>query len=115
MRVAGPGAELLYPTQLVGDRDWSLPSNHIGDRLARDVLHDDVGLRVDLAEVMDSDDVRMIQDGSRPGLARKPLAGIGDIHVSREDLDCDHPSEHRVVCDVDASHAAAAKPPLNLI
>jgi hypothetical protein len=82
--------------------------------LALDVLHREVEQAVDLARVVDGDDVRMLQGGGDPGLAREPLAEAGGLgEVRRDDLDGGPPAQVQVLGAVDHAHAAAADPLLD--
>src|SRR5687767_14158879 len=115
MRIPGAGAEFFHPAELVGHRHRGLAADEIRQRLAGDVLHDDVGLSSEFAEVVNGDDVWMIQRGGGAGLARKALARIGHIEIAREYLDRDHPAKDRIVSHIHGPHAAATEPPLNLV
>ena len=77
--------------------------------LAAQELHDDIGRAVDLAELVDGDDITMLQ--SRDGLrfALEPLAGGGvqrevDVHHFQRDIAL----ELRIVRPVEHSHPAAS-------
>ena len=89
-------------------------AQHAGEVLALDVLHRQVEQPVDLAGVVDRDDVRVLQGGGDPRLAREALAearGLGE--VGRDDLDGGPAPEVEVLGAVDHAHAAAADPLLD--
>ena len=85
-----------------------------GQVLALDELHREVEHPVDLAGVVDGDDVRVLERGGDPRLAREALAealGLGE--VGRDDLDGGAALEVQVLRAVDHAHAAAADPLLD--
>ena len=76
---------------------------------ALDEAHRDVQLPVDLARVVDRDDVRMLDRGRQPRLAQEALAErhvVGELRG--EQLQRDVAVEREVVGAVDDAHAAAA-------
>ena len=97
------------------ERHGRAATDDLGDRLALDVLHDDVGLGRDLAEVVDRDDVGVVQGGGGPRLTAEALGGVGDLQVADEHLDGHHPPEDGVVGDVDRAHPAARELALDLV
>ena len=79
----------------------------IGQRLAVDQLHHDVGPRVLLAVVEDAGDVRVGEPRGGPGLAPEPLdepVVVGEALV--EHLHGDRPPERRVLGFPHRAHAA---------
>ncbi len=115
VRVAGRGGELFDPAQLVGLRDGRLAANQLRQRFALDVLHDDVRLRLVVAEVVHRDDVGVSEGGRRTRLAHEAFSRIGDVEIAGEHLDGDETAEDRVVRGVDGAHAAAPEPPLDFV
>ena len=97
----------------VGDRLVDRQAAHAADavleRLALDVLEDDVGPAVLLAGVDDADDVRVAElgDGARLAAEALELVGVrGDLAV--HELDRDAALEHGVERAVDRRHPAGA-------
>ena len=86
-----------------------------GHAPAGDVLDDHVGRPLELAEVVDVDDVRVPEPGDRLGL----VAESGDrVRVGRDrlhDLDRASPLEVRVVGAVDQAHGPLADEILDLV
>ena len=80
----------------------------VGERLAVDVLHDDVGPPVRLlAGVVDADDVRVRKPCRQPRLAQEPPAEAGVAgEALREQLHGDRPVELGVAAEVDRGHPA---------
>ena len=77
--------------------------------VALDVLQHEVEPAVDLAEVVDADDVRVVEVGLDLGLATEPRAeGRVLAQVAREDLDRDAAVEPLLDREVDTAHPAAA-------
>ncbi len=91
----------------LGHRQPSQPPDAVLERLAVDVLEDDVGSAVVLARVDDGHDVRMVQPGDGAGLAPEALELIGvvrDVPVHQLDR---HPAlERGVERPVHARHPA---------
>ena len=83
---------------------------------ALDVLHDDEGAVLVLADVKDLDDVRVVEPGGEARLAREPLAHLVVAgEVVGEELDGDLAVELQVTGAVDRGHAAVAQPVLELV
>ena len=81
-----------------------------GQRLAVEMRHDEVVRAVDVPDVVDAADVRMVQRGDGPRLAFETRAQIGIAgDVTRQDLDRDGAIEARVAGLVDLAHPACAK------
>ena len=81
-----------------------------------DVLHDDEGAVLLLADVEDLNDVRMVEPGGEAGLAREPLPHLVVAgEVVGEELDGDFAIELQVAGAVDGRHAAVAEPVLELV
>ena len=80
------------------------------ERLAIEVLHDEIGDAVLLADVVQRADMRVIELRNRPCLAVEPVTKlrIGRQRF-REDLDGDGPVETRIAGLVDLAHAAFAQ------
>ena len=80
-----------------------------GQRLAVEMRHDEVVRAVDVADVVDAADVRMVERGDGARLALEAGARIGIASdLGRQDLDRDRAIEARVAGSVDLAHAARA-------
>ena len=78
-----------------------------GQRLAFQVLHDEKGDAVLLADVVEHADVRVVQRPDRPRFAVEPLAQLRVVGEDRrEDLDGDRAVEPGVAGPVHLSHPA---------
>ena len=89
----------------------------VGQRLAREPLHDDVGHAVVLAGVEDGDRVGMGQAGGGPCLGLEPGADVVARRTSsgRRNLDRDRPVERRSMRVVDVGHPAPAQDARHLV
>ena len=84
-------------------------AEHVVERPAAEVLHDDVGAVVVLADVEDRDDIGLAgKTGCRERLARETLAAglVLDVTIG-QDLDRHDSAEHRIGGAIDVAHAAA--------
>ena len=114
--VLEPGARLDPDLDRRLGAEPPLGLQQLGDRLALDVLHDDVVAAVVDAGVVDLDDVRVDQLRDRERLAAEAgdeLVVVGE--VLGEDLDRDGALEHPVGGPVDGRHAARAEPVAELV
>ena len=105
-----PAADLDRVGDRLVERQPALGGDPLLQRLARDVLEDDVGAPVVLAGVDDADQVGMRELGDRPRLAAEALELVllvGDLAVQH--LDRDGAVERLVDGQVDGGHAAAAQ------
>ena len=85
-------------------------------RLARQVLHHEVGGAVMLADVVQRADVRVVQPGDGLGLALEAGTAVGvGAELGRQDLDGDAAIEAGVAGLVDLAHAARADGGLDLV
>src|SRR5208282_218471 len=76
---------------------------------AVEVLHDDEGLAVLLANVVDGADIRMVERGRSPGLAAEALERLAvSGYIFGEEFQGDEAVEAGVLGLVDDAHAAAA-------
>ena len=91
VRVLQTGAQLHHQPELLRDRHRLAALDLLGQGLAPDVLHHDERRALELAGVVDVDDVGMVQRGERPGLTGKPLAQIARIEVGEQQLERDEP------------------------
>ncbi len=113
--VAGVGdAEAAGDLDRVGDRlldvEGADPRDPLLQRLAFDVLEDDVGVAVVLAGVDHRDDVGVGDLRDRPRLLPEALDLVGLLrHLAVHDLDRDRAVEGLVFGQVDGGHAAAAQ------
>src|SRR5437899_10414678 len=77
---------------------------------ALQILHDDEGAAVLLADVMNRADVRVIQGGSGPGLAPETVQALRVAsEFVRQKLESDRALEPGVLGLVDYTHPAAAR------
>src|SRR6185369_8784501 len=79
-------------------------------------LADDEGACVEVAEIVDDEDVRMIErrSGSRLGVKPAQTVGVrGDLR--RQELQCDRAIELRIVGSINLAHAASADPGVDAI
>ena len=92
-------------------RHRELPALHqLPERAALEQLHDQVGLAVLLADVVDGADVRMTQPRGRAGLALEPLAALRVVgEIPGQHLERDRAVEPRVARPVDLPHPACAQ------
>ena len=107
-------AEPARDLDRVGDRllgvERADPSDPLLQRLALDVLEDDVGVAAVLAGVDHRDDVGVGELGHRPRLLAEALELVLLLgHLAVHDLDRDRPVEGLVAGQVDGRHAAAAQ------
>ena len=80
-------------------------------RLALDELGDDVRTAVDLAEIVDDDDVRVVQARGGSDFLVKPSQAIAITdELRRQELERHGPIEPGVVREIDLAHAARAQP-----
>ncbi len=78
--------------------------------MSLDEAHVDEEPSVDLAVVVDGDDVRVVQSRCGVGLATEPLLEGGVLgEMRKENLDGHHPIGARVEGPPDLSHTAAAQ------
>ena len=85
-------------------------ADEVLERLALHVLHDDVVRAVDLAPVVDADEVLLVEAGRRLGLAAEALDEGRVVEVALEQhLERDVPAEGEVLAQIDVGHAAAAE------
>ncbi len=87
-----------------------------GERLALDQLHRDVQIPVDLANLVDRADVRVIQRGGGPSLAHQSsrglLVAVGGL---RQHLDRDVAIQSEIARTIDFAHPSGAQPANELI
>jgi len=71
--------------------------NAMSQRLALEQLHDDIGLALVFADVVERADVRMVQCGRRARLAAEPIERVTIFRVLvRQELQRDVPAEANV-------------------
>jgi len=86
------------------------------ERLAGDVLHDDVGFVARFASFVDSADVWMLNGGCEAGFAEHSRAHLlGGKGSSAQDFEHDGPLQLRVVGKVDHAASPGAKPADNFV
>ncbi len=115
MRLRKTGAQLLHQFQFLGYRQRGAPPDELGERLAPDVFHHDERRSLELARVVDVDDVRMVQRGKGPGFARKPFAKLRRVERRVQQLERDETVRVRIAGEIQVAHAAAADPALDLV
>ena len=89
VRVRQPRAQLRHQLQLLRHRQRRPPLDLLRERLAPDVLHHDERRALELAGVVDVDDVGVVQRGQRPGFAGEALAEIARIEGRVQQLEGD--------------------------
>ena len=83
----------------------------VAQRLPVEQLHDEEGLRVAEAELVNRADVRVVERRRGPGLAFEPEVGLPVVRVGAcQELDRHMAAEREVERLVDLSHPAAAQP-----
>ena len=103
---------LAEPLERAAERLRALAAEPVGERAARQVLHDDVGTPLVLADVEDRDDARSVREPrGREAFARE-AARIASLSAKRSDehLDGDGPRQVGVLGAVDLAHPAAGDP-----
>ena len=86
------------------------PVDRAVQRLTGDELHDDERPAVQIADVVDGHDIRMVEQGSQPGFAREPLGrDVVRRQLVGHELDGDEPAQPRIPRLVDLSHAAGSE------
>ena len=102
----------LEPREDLFGRTGAFGAKDVVERSAAEVLHDDVGTSVVLADVEDRDGVRLT--GEAGGRQRLPCEPLTDRLVLRvaigENLDRHDAAEHRVGGGVDIAHATVPDP-----
>ena len=119
LQIAVDDARIVRDRQTVGDLAGDLdharglqplPLDRAVERLPGDELHDDERPAVQVADVVDGDDVRVVEQGRQPRLARQAL---GRDAVRRQlvgdELDGDEPAQARIARLIDLSHAAGSE------
>ncbi len=94
--VCEPGAQLRHQLELLRQRQRRLPLDLLCERLAPDVLHHDERRTLELAGVVDVDDVGVVQRGKRAGFTRESLAEIAGVEGGVQQLEGDEPVRVRV-------------------
>ena len=96
-------------TQSLFERKWPF-LQALGERVALEVLHDDVIDTILATDVVERANMRMTQAGNGAGLSLEALPALGVVgEVLGKNLDGDEPAESRVLGFVDLSHAAPAE------
>jgi hypothetical protein len=85
------------------------PRQPVAQVLTVDVLHRHEHVVVELADLVDRDDVGVLEPGERPALAQDLVPGR--LAALVQHLEGDLPVEHGVVGDEHGAHATAAQPP----
>jgi hypothetical protein len=107
VRVGQAGAQPFHHLQLAHDRDRLAPANQLGERLAADELHGDEGPPVELAELVDGDDVRVRDAAGGTGLALEPLPHLLVVEAFAQELDRDQAIERGIAGEIHVAHPAA--------
>jgi hypothetical protein len=103
----GQGRGYLFDDRYCARRRERAIGEEFGDGLTVDQPHRHVQAVVDLAEIMDGDDVRLVQPGGHLGLPTEPcliLLVVGEVRGQH--LQCDHPVHGGVECPPHFAHAA---------
>jgi hypothetical protein len=117
VRMREPGAQLGHQLQLLANREGCAPLDLFGERFTADVLHHDVRRALELARVVDIDDVGVVQRGKRAGLTREALAQVGRVEARVQHLDRDQPADLgvAVASQVTRGHTAGPDETLDLV
>ena len=78
-------------------------------------LRDDIGCALVGADIVDSEDVRVVQGAGGAGLLLEPTETVGISGLLGEDLDRDLTLEAGVASPVNLAHAARAEQPHDLV
>jgi hypothetical protein len=99
----------------VGQRQRA-PGEAMLERLALEILHDEVRLPVRLPDVVHGADVRVVERGRCPRLARKAFTGgrVGCL-AAEQDLDRHRPLQPQVGRAKHFTHPAGAEPCVDLV
>ena len=87
----------------------------VRERIARDVLHDDVRPVVVFAHVEHRHDVGMMEPPGQPRLAREPLTRSCIVKPLPQELDRDQAIDDRIAGHVHRTHAAVGDQPLDAV
>ena len=86
------------------------PGDSFLQRLAIEILHDDKGAAVFLADVVNGADIRMVERGSRLRFAPETLQRLAILgHLFRQEFQGHRAVQPRVFGFIDNAHAAAAE------
>ena len=103
-------ADLLGIVQFFPEREGFLRVDNGPEIFPDEVFHDDVGLPVNLAEVVDDHDVLVGEFAGGPCFADETRPGFGSVKgLFEDDLDRNVAVHERVVSSVHDSHATAAE------
>ena len=107
-RLVGRGERIRNPHEQLDDlTPCPDPADRpLRQRAASRQLGDQVLATVEIAGVVDDEDMRMAEGGGRLGFALETLPGSGVCHVVREELHCHRPIEPGVERAIDHAHAA---------
>ena len=99
------------PRDLDGVADRQRPARHASrERLAFEILHDEVVEIVLVTDVIDPADVRMLETRDRLRLAIESLAALGAHGGAAEDnFDRDRSIQPEILRTVDLAHSASAQ------
>jgi hypothetical protein len=81
----------------------------LAEALAADVLGDQEGMPLELADAVDHHHVRVLDASHRPRLDEEAVAVLGVRRHVADELHRDRTVEHVVVREIDAAHAAATE------
>ena len=81
------GAQFLHQFELSSKGERRAAVDHVGQRLALDVLHRDKGLAVEFAHVEDGHDVDVMQAARRIGFTCEALAQFRAVEALAQELD----------------------------
>jgi hypothetical protein len=101
-RIAGLDGPVERPSQL-----HRAIAKHVAQRTSLDVLHRDVGPVVDLTDVVNRRDVRMVDRRGQPGFLKKPLApGLVAREVRADQFERGPALQLEVFDEKDLAHSA---------
>ena len=110
-----PGAQLGHELELLRHRQGGLPLDHLGKRLAADVLHHDERRILELAGVVDVDDVGVVQGGQGTRLAGEPLAKLVGVERRVQQFERDETIGVGVEGEVEIAHPASPDEALDFV
>ena len=103
------GAHLVEDDERLVGLQAAAAGDECGEVDTLDVAHGDVEDALCLSRVVDRDDVRVLEGGSRSPLLLEPLPVAGGLgQFRRENLERDPPPELQLLGEIDHAHSAPA-------